>query len=109
MFKPPLNKLNEIKKQQQFISNSNGNNVQPARRLSIADLNNQLNEENFNLKTRGSITSASSISNDMKYKSVTLLKGPSGFGIAISEDRNNRLVIRGININGIAHQVSSNP
>jgi multiple PDZ domain protein len=35
-------------------------------------------------------------------KIIKLNKGPNGFGIAISEDRHNRLIVRGLNPNGVA-------
>ena len=37
-------------------------------------------------------------------RKITLKKGPTGFGIAISEDRYNRLIVRGLNPNGVAFQ-----
>jgi C-terminal processing protease CtpA/Prc len=36
------------------------------------------------------------------YRIITLKKGSSGFGIAISEDKHNRLIVRGLNPNGVA-------
>ena len=39
-------------------------------------------------------------------KKILLKKGSTGFGIAISEDRHNRLIVRGLNPNGIAFSVS---
>ena len=37
-------------------------------------------------------------------RKILLSKGPTGFGIAISEDRYNRLIVRGLNPNGVAFQ-----
>ena len=36
-------------------------------------------------------------------KKIRLKKGPNGFGIAISEDRYGRLIVRGLNPNGVAY------
>jgi C-terminal processing protease CtpA/Prc len=41
-------------------------------------------------------------STSKEMRKITLKKGPTGFGIAISEDRFNRLIVRGLNPNGIA-------
>jgi hypothetical protein len=44
--------------------------------------------------------------NDIKcIKSVTLKKNKDGFGLAISHDKQNKLIIRGLNPNGVAYQV----
>lgn len=37
-----------------------------------------------------------------QIRKITLKKGPTGFGIAISEDRYSRLIVRGLNPNGVA-------
>lgn len=48
--------------------------------------------------------SSSSSSNTRVVRKILLKKGPTGFGIAISEDRYNRLIVRGLNPNGVAFQ-----
>ena len=99
MFKPSLTKLNEIYKYQKPAP--------PTRDLSLTiDITNDQNQST-NDEIRNSHSSSSSISNNnnQKYLNVTLVKGPTGFGIAISENRQNKLIIRGINVNGVAYQV----
>ena len=99
MFKPSLTKLNEIYKYQKPAT--------PTRDLSLTiDITNDQNQST-NDEIRNSHSSSSSISNNnnQKYLNVTLVKGPTGFGIAISENRQNKLIIRGINFNGVAYQV----
>lgn len=87
---------------------------QSARRLSLADLNIQLNEENLNLKQRNTTQSdlinnsrtQTSTTNEKSIKNVLLKKGPNGFGIAISEDKTKRLIIHALNPQGVAFKVS---
>jgi hypothetical protein len=38
------------------------------------------------------------------FKAIKIEKGPTGFGIAISENRHNRLIVRGLNPNGVAYK-----
>jgi hypothetical protein len=69
-------------------------------------------EEQFFIKplkksTRSDSTSAEKTEAALKAsKKILLKKGSTGFGIAISEDRHNRLIVRGLNPNGIAFSVS---
>ena len=107
MFRPSVHKLSEVQQQQINLTQPQ----QPPRRLSLTiDLNNQVSNDDIYSKTRGSCPSSPPIiinleQQNQKYTNITLTKGPAGFGIAISEDRNNRLIIRGINVNGVAYQV----
>lgn len=41
-------------------------------------------------------------------KSVILKKSSDGFGIAISHDKQSKLIVRGLNPNGVAFRVSIN-
>jgi C-terminal processing protease CtpA/Prc len=45
-------------------------------------------------------------SNENHVRKMVIKKGPTGFGIAISEDKYRRLIVRGLNPNGVAFQVS---
>ncbi len=44
-------------------------------------------------------------SNENPVRKMVIKKGPTGFGIAISEDKYRRLIVRGLNPNGVAFQV----
>jgi hypothetical protein len=111
MFKPSLTKLNEIKKNQ-------NNNFMQAQDLTLSiDIQSMSDDQNNN-KMRNSLSSSSSSNTnnnnnnnnnhlgEYKTLNVTLTKGPTGFGIAISENRQGKLIIRGINVNGVAYQVN---
>lgn len=127
MFKPSMHKLNEIQKHQQnncVQAAAAAPPVPPTRRLSLTiDINEHSNDDYSKTRISGPSSSSSSsttthtsssnntnngnsTNNEQKILNVTLNKGPSGFGIAISENRHNKLIIRGINVNGVAFQVS---
>lgn len=50
------------------------------------------------------VLSSSGSTSTRTIRKIVLKKGPTGFGIAISEDRYNRLIVRGLNPNGVAFQ-----
>ncbi|CAF0710871.1 unnamed protein product [Brachionus calyciflorus] len=65
--------------------------------------------DNYELKMSNSISNISmekqsGNTTDKVVRKVELKKGSSGFGIAICEDKYGRLIIRGLNSNGIAFQ-----
>lgn len=63
--------------------------------------NSSLQTEDIKNLTVSSVLAQSS----RQIRKISLKKGPTGFGIAISEDRHNRLIVRGLNSNGIAFHV----
>ena len=79
---------------------------------SSCDTNLVLNNNLTGFDTNSSSTKGEHL-NIMKIEDISnpirklvISKGPTGFGIAISEDKYHRLIVRGLNPNGVAFSVS---
>ena len=92
--------------QPMLIPNSmnNSNSLSPALMQKVEE---EFFKKPLKKSARSDSTSAEKTEAALKAsKKILLKKGSTGFGIAISEDRHNRLIVRGLNPNGIAFSVS---
>ncbi len=76
--------------------------IEPVQEINETKASQETTNKKVLCKSKERSKSASSKSTSIKL--VTLKKGPAGFGIAISEDRHHRLIIRGLNPTGIAQK-----
>ena len=93
-------------KQHHQMSGSNGSsqsppsspNNEPAHAIQPPDAVNTMNA--------AETTVSASLEEENPVRRLVISKGPTGFGIAISEDKYRRLIVRGLNPNGVAFSVS---